>query len=445
MSFELRPPAEWEVRELHEIAEISASNVDKKTTPGEVPVRLCNYTDVYNNYYIDRQMPFMSASAKDAEIKKFTLRRGDIIITKDSETPDDIGVPAVVREELSGVLCGYHLSLIRLSSERHDPFFLARQLASPRIASYFGRQANGMTRYGLNTGPIQQTEVWMPPPEEQRRIAEILDTADEAIQTTEALIAKLKQMKAGLLHDLLTRGIDENGELRRPPWEVPNMYQRSEVGTVTKEWDIETCRSVCEPITKGTTPKEFFDRAAAGRVPYLRVQNLSFDGSLLFEKEMLFVDERTHRRELKRSIVLPDDVLMNLVGPPLGKVSLVPGTFPEWNVNQAIAILRARGKCNPLFLSNYLQTPRALGWLLLRSRKTSGQRNLTLDMCRDLPIPIPRDPAEQESICSILLASEDRIRREKCSLEKLKTLKVGLMNSLLNGFVRVGQSGDVAV
>ena len=88
--------SEWRVAPLREIADIRVSNVDKKSTPGDAPVRLCNYMDVYANDYIRADLPFMEATATAAEIQRFGVQQGDVMITKDSETPDDIGIPAVV-------------------------------------------------------------------------------------------------------------------------------------------------------------------------------------------------------------------------------------------------------------------------------------------------------------------------------------------------------------
>src|SRR5216683_1568212 len=106
-------PKDWRRVSLRSVAEVRFSNVDKKTSPGELPVRLCNYMDVYANDYIVSGMPFMHASATKSEIARFRLQQGDVIITKDSETPDDIGIPAVVDDAAENLVCGYHLALIR--------------------------------------------------------------------------------------------------------------------------------------------------------------------------------------------------------------------------------------------------------------------------------------------------------------------------------------------
>lgn len=142
-------PIDWEEKRLRFIAEISNSNVDKKEYEEQTPVRLCNYTDVYYNKIITPELDFMKATASQAEIKKFALRAGDVIITKDSEDPRDIGVPAFVQEDMPGVVCGYHLSIIRTS----DP--ITAEYVQLSIMSHLNKarlyvDTPGVTRFGLD-------------------------------------------------------------------------------------------------------------------------------------------------------------------------------------------------------------------------------------------------------------------------------------------------------
>ena len=116
-------PEGWQEVQLKDIAAILFSGVDKKCRPGQKKVRLCNYMDVYNNNYITADMDFMWATASDAEIEKFSLEIGDIMITKDSETPDDIGVPSVVTEKLDNAICGYHLALLKPNLKKPTQYF----------------------------------------------------------------------------------------------------------------------------------------------------------------------------------------------------------------------------------------------------------------------------------------------------------------------------------
>ena len=134
-----------------------------------------------------------------------------------------------------------------------------------------------------------------------------------------------------------------------------------------------------------------------GEVPFIKVYNLTFDGTLDFTIEPTFVSRKTHDGFLARSKVFPGDVLMNIVGPPLGKVSVVPGERPEWNINQAIAVFRPVKSVLPAFLSKWLLAQELTRWAVSRSKATAGQSNLTLEICRDLPVPLC-SIAEQEEI-----------------------------------------------
>ncbi len=183
----------------------------------------------------------MGATATQPEIDRFGLKIGDVIITKDSETPHDIGVPAVVDSAGCDLVSGYHLALIRPDQDKIEPTFLAKQLGHWRIARYFGQQANGSTRYGLSNGAIAGAPLWFSHPEQQWDISRILRAVDAAIARTQAVIAKLKNIRAGLLHDLLTRGLDHNGELRNPD-QHPEQFKVSPLGRIPKEWRILTLR-----------------------------------------------------------------------------------------------------------------------------------------------------------------------------------------------------------
>jgi len=203
-------PEGWREVQLKDVAAILFSGVDKKSRPVQKKVRLCNYMDVYNNNYITADMDFMWATASDAEIEKYSLDVGDIMITKDSETPDDIGVPSVVTEKLDNVVCGYHLALIKPNLEKIDPIFLTKQIGYERVANQFSRLANGATRFGLTTSSVKGVRLWLPKLEEQTRIAAVLSACDREIELLKKKQEKLREQKKGLMQKLLT------GEVRHP-------------------------------------------------------------------------------------------------------------------------------------------------------------------------------------------------------------------------------------
>ena len=150
-------PEHWEVKRLKRICNVFPSNVDKKSQEGETPVVLCNYTDVYYNEKITSALEFMVATATTDQIAKFTLRAGDTIITKDSETADDIAVAAYVPEDLPGVVCGYHLSMVRPLSDASGAF-ITRLFGSVYAKSRFATLANGLTRVGLGQYQLDNIE-----------------------------------------------------------------------------------------------------------------------------------------------------------------------------------------------------------------------------------------------------------------------------------------------
>ena len=175
-------PAHWEVRRLRTIAEMRVSNVDKHSRDGERPIRLCNYVDVYNADRIRTGMPLMAATAVSAEIERFRLHPDDVLITKDSEAWNDIGVPALVETAADNTICGYHLALLRPFSGCVSGGFLFRAVESSAVAQQFHVRANGVTRYGLTHNAIKAVWLPLPPPPEQAAIVRFLDHADRRIR-----------------------------------------------------------------------------------------------------------------------------------------------------------------------------------------------------------------------------------------------------------------------
>lgn len=194
---------EWQKVKLVDACEVIVSPVDKKTIDGELPVKLCNYTDVYYNNAIDSKINFMAATAKPREIEKFSLITDDVIITKDSETPDDIGVPAYVIETIDNLLCGYHLTILRPKKQTIGKY-VCYALTSPRVKYDFYRFANGITRFGLTKESYQKIKISLPPLPKQKRIANILDTAEKEIEFFNQLAEQYRTQKRGLMQKLLT-------------------------------------------------------------------------------------------------------------------------------------------------------------------------------------------------------------------------------------------------
>jgi type I restriction enzyme, S subunit len=237
-------PGHWTVKPLGRVADVRLSNVDKKSVDGQPAVRLCNYVDVYYNDRINSDGTFMEATASEDQVKRFSLQRGDVLLTKDSETPDDIASPAVVSEDLDDVVCGYHLALLRPSSNM-DGRFLSRAISASPVCDHFFSSATGVTRFGLSRRDIATAPIPTPPLDEQRTIAAFLDreTAriDALVAAKRRLIALLQEKRAALIARAVTRGLVSEAPTKDSgvAW----------LGRVPVHWDVKRFRfvaSVCE-------------------------------------------------------------------------------------------------------------------------------------------------------------------------------------------------------
>ena len=219
--------------------------------------------------------------------------------------------------------------------------------------------------YARHYQHIEKMDLYVPPIEEQRRIVsrieELFSELDSAVETLQKTRQQLEIYRQAVLKEAFE----------------------------SIQADLIKLQDLCFFITKGTTPKKNEMFMNNGEIPYIKVYNLTFDNTLDFSIDPTFVSNKTHNEFLKRSIVYPGDVLMNIVGPPMGKVSIVPDTYPEWNINQAIARFRCSGKLYNRYLAYFLGFSGTVEKMKSKSKATAGQFNLTLEICREIEIPVP--------------------------------------------------------
>jgi len=204
-------PEHWEVKRLKTAATYWVSNVNKVSADEELPVRLCNYTNVYYNNQIRPNMGLMETTATAEEIRRFGLHTNDVVITKDSEEWNDIAVPALVAESAPDLVCGYHLAIVRPNQRTLLGRFLLRSFQSRAVNQQFQIAATGVTRYGLPKGSIGEALIPLPTRAEQQVIADFLDTETARLDTLIAkkreLIEKLKEKRTALISRTVTRGL----------------------------------------------------------------------------------------------------------------------------------------------------------------------------------------------------------------------------------------------
>ena len=421
-------PLNWATSQLRDLADVRVSNVDKKSYAAERPIRLCNYMDVYaNDYLTSALLDFMPATASPSEIERFALHAGDVVITKDSETPDDIGVPAVIVEDIDGLVCGYHLALIRPKASVH-PTFLAKQLASAPTIRYFAANATGSTRFGLAIGTIEKLDIPTPPIAEQAKIAEVLSTPDRAIEQTEALIAKQQRIKTGLMQDLLTRGIDEHGDLRS---EQTHKFKDSPLGRIPVEWEVRSlgqCVRADAPICYGILmPGQGVDNG----VPVIKVKDIV--GGRIVQDNLLLTDRRIDR-QYRRSRLRSGDLVITIRG-TTGRLAVVPPELDGANITQDTARLRLSDYHSARFCFYCLQSESAQGQIALH---TIGQavNGINIGDVKRLLLGMP-SLHEQERLANRFEGLEKTTYATSRALAKLKSTKAGLMQDLLTGNRRV--------
>lgn len=417
----------WSICKLGDIADVRVSNVDKKIKDAETPVKLCNYMDVYTNDYVTESIDFMAASASKSEIDRFGLQQGDVLITKDSETPDDIGVPAVVTDSVDGLVCGYHLALVRPRKSSINSIYLAKQLASARIAHYFAMNASGSTRFGLPIHVIEDAQIPIPPELEQIKIAKILSTMDRAIEQTETLITKQQHTKIGLMQDLLTRGIDERGNLRS---QQNHKFKDSPLGRIPTEWKVKRLNNVLVARQYGISTSLTED---TNGVPVLRMSNL-VDG------EIDYMNIKYSNEPANLKLFLNDsDVLFNRTNSIdyVGRTAIfryngAPVSFASYLVR----LVPDSTVLLPEYLNLWLND--SANKIRVRQLATIGvqQANVNPTNLGTLEVAIPGSLKEQERIINAISTYGNGISRTQEKLAKMYLLKTALMQDLLTGIVR---------
>ncbi len=256
MTFANAPsPPRWRNAPLADVIDLTLSSVDKKSKVGELNVLLCNYMDVYSNEHIRSGMDFMSATATAREIEKCSLYPGDVVITKDSEAYDDIGVPALVRDDVPDLVCGYHLAILRARPEI-DGAYLFYALRSRAVQQQFHAYANGVTRFGLRKADIGLVEIPLPPLEEQRAIARVLGALDDKIELNRRMSETLEEMARALFRSWFVdfdpvRAKAEGRPSGLPPdldALFPASFEASELGEIPAEWEVMALGDVADTV-----------------------------------------------------------------------------------------------------------------------------------------------------------------------------------------------------
>lgn len=327
------------------------------------------------------------------------------------------------------IIASTGFSVVRARKGASDPAFLFHTLMGSAVLEQANRHAIGSSYPAVTEKDVARFRVYSPSPIHQAKIAEVLDTLDAAIRGTEAVVAKLRAMKQGLMHDLLTRGINANGDLRPPQPEAPHLYHQTPLGWLPREWDWGKLEDYCSRICVGIVIKPA-DHYVDEGVPTLRSANVR--EGYISESDFVYISTASNAM-LNKSQIRKGDILTVRTGYP-GTSAVVPEEYDGCNCVD-ILISTPIGSISSEFLCNWINSPFGKGQVL-SGQGGLAQQHFNVGEMRELIVVKPRK-TEQDEITSRIDTAEGRIQTEQNILNKLRLQKSGLMDDLLTGRVPV--------
>lgn len=349
---------------------------------------------------------------------------GDVLLSKDGT----IGRVVLYDTDLSVVVLS-SVAILRPKCCVH-PNFLSHVLRSDAFRRQLLVLESGSALRRIVLKDIRKLEFTFPEcTREQSKIAEVLSTVDRAIEQTEALIFKQQRIKTGLMQDLLTRGIDEQGNLRS---EESHHFKDSPLGRIPVEWDVRSLASISEFVTSGA--RGWAKYYSADGAKFLRIGNLTREHINMRLDDVVFVQPPSSAEGM-RTLVKQGDILVSITA-DLGIIAVIPEKFGEGYVNQHIALVR---------IDDDEVVPRFVGWALQgragqaqfeRQNDSGAKAGLNLPTIRGLLTPCP-PKQEQEHIVKVLDTNTQISEQLRLDLQKQQSLKDALMLDLLTGEKRV--------
>lgn len=415
--------------QLRHLASIRTSNVDKKSYDGQLRVRLCNYTDVYKNDSISANLNFMVATATKEEVEKFTLAVGDTVFTKDSETADDIGIPAFVRETSEDLVCGYHLAIARPFTDSTNQRFLYWFLASNEASQQWAVLASGVTRVGIRQSDMGRLLVPIPPVSIQKVIADYLDreTAkiDDLVAKQERLIELLAEKRQAVITQAVTKGLDPAAPTKPSgiPW----------LGNVPAHWKVGPVRRFYEIVLGKMRQREQETPADILR-PYLKAASVQSKGLVVDDTNTMWFSPD----EVSNLSLRPGDVLV-VEGGSIGQSAVVDESVIDYGFEKSLNRVRPRRNASSEYFYFYMAMARASGYVAMQCSGATLM-HLPSDKLGRMVMPFPPESEQTEIVSTLkqylsaLRATEGRCRR---LIALLRERRSALISAAVTGKIDV--------
>lgn len=287
-------PEHWEKYRLGIIGKFSSSGIDKKLVDNEPKVKIINYTDIYGNgnSILDSSKDYMIVTTPQSKIDEHSVNKGDLIFTPSSETKEDIGLSALVIEDLENTAFSYHV--LRFQFTRPVDLNFKKYICNNYyVLSHFSKNSQGTTRQTLGRNDFKTAEIILPTPEEQTAIASYLDrkTAeiDELIADKKRLLELYEEEKTAIINELVTGEKVWNGNAWTEPAEVKDSGIEW-LGEIPEHWEVKKVKHVLKSLNSVRVPlsadergkmviREYDYYGASGVID--RVEDYLFDEPLL--------------------------------------------------------------------------------------------------------------------------------------------------------------------
>jgi type I restriction enzyme S subunit len=391
---------------------------------GDIPALSANNVEM-GRINFSKECYFGSGALYQKWMTRGDARIGDIVLT--TEAP--LGNVAQIPDERRYIL-SQRAIILRANNAELCNDYLKHYLTSEFFQNLMRQHSSGTTATGIQRAKLETLPVKFPISKtEQTKIAEILSTMDQAIEQTEALIAKQQRIKTGLMQDLLTRGIDEHGNLRS---EQTHQFKDSPLGRIPVEWEVSDLEAITEFVTSGS--RGWAKYYSTDGAIFLRIGNLTRNHINLRLDDIALVNP-PKSSEGKRTTVSAGDLLISITA-DLGVIGVIPERFGEAYVNQHIALVRLlHTRVNQRFIGWFLSSRR--GQTQFEKLNESGAKaGLNLPTVRRLLVPI-MGLSEQTRIVEILDSNTQKTNDYHLRFHKLRSLKTALMQDLLTGKKRV--------
>ena len=350
--------------------------------------------------------------------EQFVLK-DDVVIVASTGSKKVIGKAATIEEDSRSISFGAFLLLLRTNviNKRFHSYFFQTQYYRNTISSLAG----GININNIKKEHIENLQIPLPPLEEQKQISEKLDKLFDQIESIKKSTERIPELLKNFRQQILTYAV--TGKLTED-WRKDKQLDA---------WRVELAKDCCMKVQSGGTPKG--SKFETVGIPFLKVYNI-VNNKIDFESEPQYVSEEIQNSQIKKSITYPGDVIMNIVGPPLNKVAIIPDTYIEWNLNQAITLFRPKEYLNNKYLYYFFCEGSSVNSVIDKTRGVVGQVNISLSQCRDFSISIP--PMEEqleivkriEALFNIL---DDVEKRHKALCDKLDKLPQALLCKAFKG------------